>query len=270
MSVPLTLRLSTFKKIHPAKLILFSYLAFIGVGASLLLLPSSTAPEGISFIDALFTATSAACVTGLTVVDTGSAFSLSGQLIILVLIQLGGLGIMTFSVTFFLSIGKRVSFRQRMIMQETFAHTPREDIYPLVRSIFFFTGIVELMGTALLFIYWFRDYPFFTALYVAVFHSISAFCNAGFSLFSNGFVDHQTSFLLNLTICALIILGGIGFPVAYEISQKVTRRSPSSFLPRVTVQTKAVLLTTLVLIVVGMSLFFWTEYENQLVRIRAA
>ncbi|MGA9237107.1 MAG: potassium transporter TrkG, partial [Desulfobacterales bacterium] len=134
--------------LHPANLLLFSYLATIAVGAGLLMLPTATISGSISPVDALFTATSAVCVTGLIVVDTGSYFSHFGQGVILAMIQLGGLGIMTISVTLFQIIGKRVFFQHRMAMQEVFSHTPREDIYYLLRSIFVFTATVELAGAA--------------------------------------------------------------------------------------------------------------------------
>ncbi|MBU0698855.1 MAG: hypothetical protein KKE59_05465 [Proteobacteria bacterium] len=136
-----------FRKTHPAVLLLFSFLLAIGAGTCLLLTPYATVSGEISLIDALFTAASAVCVTGLTVVDTGTYFTLFGQWTILVLIQLGGLGLMTISVTIFHLIGKRVSFTQRKAMQETFAHTPREDIYQLLKLIFIcvsFTFILHL------------------------------------------------------------------------------------------------------------------------------
>lgn len=249
--------LKIFWKAHPATLVVMSYLAAIGIGASLLMTPFSTVSRRISFIDALFTATSAVCVTGLIVVDTGSYFTLFGQAIILVLIQIGGLGIMTISVFLLLSIGKSVSFRQRLIMQETFTHTHRQDIYYLVKAIIFFTVVVELMGAILLTVNWVREYPFGKALYMAVFHSVSAFCNAGFSLLSKSFMDYRSSFLLNLTICGLIILGGIGFPVVYEVLEKLKKNRQNN--NRLSIQTKAVLLTTCLLILSGVLILFWGE-----------
>lgn len=172
-------------KIGLSTLILLSYLAAIGIGTTLLILPFSSVSGEIALVDALFTATSAVCVTGLVVVDTGTCFTMPGQIIILLLIQSGGLGIMTFSVLFFLVAGRRVSFRHRMIMQEVFAHTPREDIYRVVRAIFLFTGMVEGAGALSLFLFWMRDYPVLKSAYLAVFHSVSAFCNAGFALFGD-------------------------------------------------------------------------------------
>ncbi len=247
-------------KISLSALILLSFLAMIATGAGVLLLPFSTTQDGISFMDALFTATSAVCVTGLTVVDTKTCFTTVGQIAILLLIQIGGLGLMTFSVLLFLSLGKRVSFRQRMIMQEVFAHTPREDIYGVVKAIFAFTALVEGIGAFLLFLFWSEDYPFVEAVYLGIFHSVSAFCNAGFALFSNGFNDFRASPLLNLTICGLIILGGIGFPVVYEISQWLKNRAARR--RKLSIQTKSVLIATLALIAGGTAAFLWTEKDN--------
>jgi trk system potassium uptake protein TrkH len=196
--------MKAFRKMHPGTIVLSSFLVTIGVGTFLLLLPASTVSGKISFIDAIFTATSAVCVTGLIVVDTGSYFTLFGQHVILALIQLGGLGLMTISVTIFLMIGKQVSFKQRMAMQDLFAHTPREDINQLVKSILWFTVIAELTGILLLTIHWTKEYPLTTAFHMGVFHSVSAFCNAGFSLFTNNFMDYTGDVFLNLVICTLI------------------------------------------------------------------
>jgi trk system potassium uptake protein TrkH len=254
--------LRKLRAIHPAALILFSYLFAMGAGTFMLLTPYATVEEHISFIEAMYTATSAVCVTGLTVVDTGTYFSLFGQLTILLLIQLGGLGIMTVSVTIFHLVGRKVSFHQRMAMQQTFAKTPRGDLYNLLKSIFLFTGIAELSGTILLFIHWSREYAFGEALYMAAFHSVSAFCNAGFSLFSNSFMDYRGALLLNLTICGLIVFGGIGFPVVYEIYGRIFREKRTGF--KLSVQTKTVLITTAVLIISGMFLFLFLESHKTL------
>jgi trk system potassium uptake protein TrkH len=252
-------------KIGLSTLILLSYLAAIGIGTAFLLLPFSNVSGDISLVDALFTATSAVCVTGLTVVDTGSYFTTSGQIIVLLLIQAGGLGIMTFSILFFLVAGKRVSFRHRMIMQEVFAHTPREDIYRVVGSIFLFTGMVEVAGALPLFLFWIQDHSVSQAVYLAVFHSISAFCNAGFALFSDSFIGCRASPLLNLTICSLIVLGGIGFPVVYELYESVRGRTTRKAKPaRLSVQTRVVLIVTALLIISGMAFFLWGEYGNAL------
>lgn len=240
-------------------LLLYSYGLVILVGSALLLLPASTVSGRMSLIDALFTATSAVCVTGLIVVDTGGHFTLLGQTIILILIQLGGLGIMTISVSLFLFVGKRVPFKHRLAMQDVFAHTPRRDIYDLVKSVLIFTALAEVAGTALLFWHFQDHYPLWRAFYLAAFHSISAFCNAGFSLFSDSFMSYGGSILLNLTVCGLIILGGIGFPVVYELSSRLRKKGKAK---RISVHTKVVLITTVMLIVVGALAFAFLEQER--------
>ena len=248
-------------KAHPATLVLASFVAAIIVGTLLLKLPAACQSGRIPWVDALFTATSAVCVTGLIVVDTGGYFTVFGQCVILGLIQIGGLGVMTFSVTLFRWIGRSVSFRQRMVMQDLFAHTPRKDIFSLVKSILLFTACLELAGILLLTLHWAREFPLPKALYTAIFHSVSAFCNAGFALFSDSMAPDSGDVLLNLTVCGLIVAGGIGFPVLYDLQSWWTRRKEKKV--RLLVQTKTVLLTTAVLIVAGAAIFAFLEPAAQ-------
>lgn len=240
---------SRMLKMHPAALVLLSFLLLILTGAVLLMLDISTTEGHISWIDALFTATSAVCVTGLIVVDTGTFFTTFGQWVILALIQLGGLGVMTISVALFTWLGRSVSIRNRLIMQDLFAHTPRQDIYRLVRSVILFTLATEGIGAILLTLHWSRELPLNQALYYGVFHAISAFCNAGFALLPDSMVRYDGDWLLNLTVCFLIIVGGIGFPVLYDLQSRYLDRKTKSM--RLSVQTKTVLLTTVLLIAAG-------------------
>jgi trk system potassium uptake protein TrkH len=240
-------------KMHPTTLVLASFLLTISLGALTLKLPAATCGGYLDWIDAFFTATSAVCVTGLVVVDTGSFFTHFGQIVILVLIQIGGLGVMTVSVALFQWLGRSVSFRQRMAVQDLFAHTPREDIFSLVKSIVLFTFGAEALGAVLLTIQWYGEFSFSHALYLAVFHSVSAFCNAGFALFSDSFVHYSASPVLNITICLLIVVGGIGFPVLYDLQSWV--RVSRFRRARLSIHTKTVLLTTLILIVSGAMMF---------------
>jgi trk system potassium uptake protein TrkH len=226
----------------------------------MLKLPFSTRVGHISLVDALFTATSAVCVTGLIVVDTGSYFSLFGQCVILTLIQIGGLGVMTISVTLFQWIGRSISFRQRMALQDLFAHTPREDIFSLVKSIVLLTFSAEIIGAILLTIHWSRELPPFQAAYTAVFHSVSAFCNAGFALFSDSMIRYSGDLLLNATVCGLIVVGGIGFPVLFDMQCRVRFRNLKRC--RLSIQTKTVLLTTAILIVSGALMFAFLERHD--------
>ncbi len=251
---------SRILKAHPANLVLATFLMVTGMGMFMLKLPISTHAGQIDWIDALFTAASAVCVTGLTVVDTGSTFSLFGQSVILMLIQIGGLGLMTISVALFQWIGRSVSFRQRMAVQDLFAHTPREDIFNLVKSIMLFTFGTELFGALLLTIHWMDELPFLSAVYHAIFHSVSAFCNAGFGLYSDNLMRYSHSILLNVTICMLIVVGGIGFPVLYDLQNWVIRRRQARV--RLSIQTKTVLVTTFILIVSGAMMFALLERQS--------
>ncbi|MDQ7785342.1 MAG: potassium transporter TrkG [Desulfomonilaceae bacterium] len=247
-------------KAHPATLVLTSYLLTIALGATLLKIPISTHAGHIDWTDALFTAVSAVCVTGLVVVDTGSYFTTFGQCVILVMIQIGGLGIMTISVALFQWMGRIVSFRQRMAVQDLFAHTPREDIFTLVKTIVFFTLTAEAVGAVLLTAHWSRELALPAAVYSGIFHSISGFCNAGFALFPDSMMRYGDGILLNTTLCALIVVGGIGFPVLYDLrSWHVEHREKRV---RLSVQTKTVLLTTLILIVTGALMFAVLERQS--------
>lgn len=246
-------------KQHPALLVIISFALTICLGAGLLMLPRATHSGRIPLIDALFTSASALCVTGLIVVDTGTYFTQFGQWVILLLIQIGGLGVMTVSVTLFLLVGKNVSFYQRMVMQDTFAHTLRGDILHIVKTISIFTGLAELSGTIVLFIRWRHEFPFWEAWYASLFHAVSAFCNAGFSLFSTSMVNYRNDPLINLTICFLIIAGGIGFPVIYDLYSVGFRLKKRL---KLSIQTKIALLTTMLLIVAGSVMFWGLEYPS--------
>jgi len=257
----MTLRFQLLK-MHPATLVLASFLFAIAAGTLILKLPFSTHTGQISLIDALFTATSAVCVTGLAVVDTGSYFTTFGQCTILFLIQIGGLGVMTISVALFRWVGRTISFRQRLVMQDLFSHTPREDIFGLVKSILVFTVSTEIIGAVLLTIHWSAELPVIDAVYYGMFHSVSAFCNAGFALFADSMMPYSDRILLNLTMCSLIVLGGIGFPVLYDLQSWVVRRKNERV--RLSVQTKTVLVSTVALIVSGAVMFAFLERQSLL------
>lgn len=246
-------------KLHPATLVLISFVLTIFIGTLLLKLPVSVSDGYIAWIDAFFTATSAVCVTGLAVVDTGSYFTLFGQCVILFLIQIGGLGVMTFSVFLFRWLGKSIPFRHRMVMQDVFSHTPRRDILNLVKSTVFFTLLVEATGALVLAIYWYHELPFWSAAFNGLFNSVSAFCNAGFSLFPDSMIRYSNSILVNFVICMLIISGGIGFPVIYDLQSWLKGRKRQRI--KLLVQTKSVLVTSFYLIIVGALLFYFLEQD---------
>lgn len=249
MSVPVAL--SRLKRLSPAQVLIFYYAAAILFGAILLTTPLAANGAPLSFLDALFTATSAQCVTGLVVVDTGTKLSLFGQIIVLLLIQVGGLGITTFSVYLFIYLRVGVSARGRWIINETLMPTPISSWRELVKSIVLMTFFIEAAGAALLAVAFIPKLGFWPGLYSAVFHSISAFCNAGFSLFSDNLIGYRDNSLVNLTIMALIILGGIGFLVLRELQQNGRRHGEKKQKLKFSLHTKIVLSTTLFLIFFG-------------------
>jgi trk system potassium uptake protein TrkH len=249
-------------EMHPAPLVAFSFVLVIIAGTFMLMLPAATMGGEIHLIDALFTACSAVCVTGLVVVDTGTFFSTFGQWVIILLMQIGGLGVMTVSVMLFRAVGRSVTFRQRMVLQDIFAHTPREDILHVLRTILGFTFLAEAGGFMLFYLHWSSELPPPQAAFVALFHAVSAFCNAGFSLFPDSMVRYSGNLLLNFTVCGLIVMGGIGFPVIHDFYHKAregrTRRI------RLSMQTKTVLLTTAILIIAGTVVYWFLEHGHTL------
>jgi len=240
--------------LSPERIFILSFAVLILAGAFLLWFPFSATKNHLSFIDALFSSASAVCVTGLAVIDIGKDLSFPGQLITLFLFQIGGLGIITFSTVFFALMGKGISIKQRDILQSTFLHTPRTDFLALLKSILVFTFLLEFLGIMLLWIRFSQDFPVGHALYQAVYHAISAFNNCGYSLFSNGLMGYQGDLIVNLTVMGLIILGGIGFVVQYEVFAKFKGRQK-----KLSVHTKIVLVVTGTLILSGAILFYGFE-----------
>ncbi len=241
-----------------------SFLLTSLVGTFLLALPQASKQEPLSLIDALFTAVSAVCVTGLVVVDTGSRFSPFGQAVILSLIQAGGLGIMTFSVIFLTALGRRLSFRNRFALREALGSTSSGEIIRLVRSVFIYTFVIEALGASLLFIYWRGSFSFTSALWYAIFHSISAFSNAGFSFFSTSLVAYRGDIYLNLVITSLVLAGGIGFVVLVDIRNFAVNRLLRQRRRGLSFHSKVVLSTTVILILGAFVVFFLLEGNNSL------
>ncbi len=250
------------QKIPPGQILILYYAAAILVGTVALATPWAAHGEPLSLLDALFMATSAQCVTGLIVVDTGTDLTLFGQLVILALIQIGGLGIITFSVYLFLYLRLGVSMRGRWIIQETLLHTPVDSWQSLVRSIILLTLVIEGAGAVLLCFAFVPELGWSKGIYYAVFHSISAFCNAGFSLFSDSLEGYWDSPLVNLTVVGLIISGGIGFLVIRELLGFVSTRGRTR--ARLSLHSRLVLLTTGFLIVFGAVMIYLLEAEDAL------
>lgn len=252
------------KLLNPSQWRLSTYqiltLGFAGVilaGTLLLMTPYASADGSmLSFVDALFTATSAVCVTGLVVVDTGTYFSTFGQIVIIFLIQIGGLGLMTVATVGAVLSGKRINLRERLLIQEA---TNQIDLAGVVRLTIYIikaTLVLEFIGGTILAIRWFQDYGV-KGIYFGYWHAVSSFCNAGFDLFGEyrSITQYVNDFTVNVVIGLLIIIGGIGFPVIADLWNYRQAK-------RYTLHTKIVLVTTAVLIIFGAIFFFISEYNN--------
>ena len=227
-------------------------------GTVLLMLPVSSVNESISFIDAFFTSTSAVCVTGLTVLDTGHDFTFFGQIIILVLIQLGGLGIMTLATTLLITIVPKLSFQDRLALTQTLGGTRKIKPRSLLKAVMLTTFTVELIGAAVLFFRFSREFPLGKAVYYSIFHSVSAFCNAGFSPFSNSLENYRDDIPMMIIFSALIILGGLGFVVIRELVVKAKDRKM-----KLSLHSKLCLSVTGALLLVGTIAFLIAENGNE-------
>lgn len=206
-------------KLNPSQLLVLVFLFFIILGTLLLKLPISTTTP-ISLTDALFTVTSAMTVTGLAVVDTGTVFTTFGQLVILMLIQVGGLGIMSFAVLIFIMLGKKIGFKERLIIQQSLNQTSLGGVIKLVKNLFIYSFSIEIIAMLILAIRWVPEYGWGKGMYYSFFHSISAFNNAGFSIWSDSLMKYVGDPLINLVITFLFIIGGIGFTVLSDIWYK--------------------------------------------------
>ncbi len=246
----------------PSKILPLSFLIVIFSGTILLLLPIS-AKRSLSFIDALFTASSATCVTGLTVLDVGKTFTLFGQLVILLCIQIGGLGLMTFSSLVAILMGRSLSFKDRTLVIESFLPFPVKGIPNIIKQIILYTFLIELFGAIFLFMSFSRRFDFWESLKLSIFHSVSAFCNAGFSLFSDNLYSFREDILVNITVIFLIFLGGIGFfPIKVITGFIVSKIKKERFKPPL--HFKIVILTSFFLILAGALIFSLLEWNNTL------
>ncbi len=215
--------------LSPPSLLAIGFLSFIVIGTILLKLPFVQKTE-LSWMDALFTATSAVTITGLSVVSINDTFNHLGQFIILLLIQSGGLGFMTFAILAALSLSPKVGLKQQMMAQDSLGQTSLSKVTFVAKGVVAYTILFELIGIIILTTAFTPIYGFARGLYYAVFYSISAFNNAGFSLFDNGLINFQHNYLISITISSLYILGGIGFLVLMDIKQhkRWSKLSPNS------------------------------------------
>ncbi len=251
-----------FKNLSPMKKLLLSYVLLILIGAGFLTLPiATTSGQSTAFIDALFTSTSATCVTGLIRFDTFTYWSFFGQLVLLILIQIGGIGFITFVISGFILTGKRIGLSTRFTLQNSMSSPQLGGVVRMAKFIMLASGIVEAAGAALLAIYYCPLLGFGQGLWVSVFHSVSAFCNAGFDLM--GSIEPSSSMTTvagNWYVCTilmlLVILGGLGFFVWKDLL------NVRFCLTKLKLQSKIVLTTSLVLIVVGTLALLLTEWKT--------
>lgn len=250
-------------KLTPPKILSLGFVLLIAAGTLLLSLPAASTGGRISFIDALFMATSATCVTGLAVIDTGTQLSTFGQIVLLVLFQFGGLGFVTMATLITLVLNKRISLKERLLLQESMNQNSMQGIVKLIRRVLIYSLVIQLTGAILLAARFVVDMPIGKAAYYGLFHSISIFNNAGFDLFGDvhgpfsGLTRYVEDPIVNITSMLLIFLGGIGFIVLSDVIDYPKRK-------RLTLHSKVVLATSAVLILVGAVVFFWLELNATL------
>nr|WP_274363783.1 MULTISPECIES: TrkH family potassium uptake protein [unclassified Paenibacillus] len=243
----------------PPRILVGGFALIILIGACLLMLPvSSAGGQSLSFVDALFTATSATCVTGLVVVDTASTFSLFGQIVILVLIQVGGLGFMTMATLLAFAFKRKISLKERLILQQAMNQTSMEGIVRLIRRVLIYSLIVEAAAAVIFAVRLSMDFGWKKGAYLGLFHAISFFNNAGFDLFGDfrSISVYVDDFVMNVVSMAIIMIGGIGFIVIADVVDYRTKNR------RLSLHSKIVLSMSLLLFVVGAVVIFIFEFTN--------
>lgn len=244
-------------KFSPPRTLALGFAAVILAGSLVLYLPFASVSGHSDYIDCLFTSTSAVCVTGLVTVDTGTHWSLFGQVVILALIQIGGLGIMAFATLFAMILGSRINLKQRLLMQQSVNISSLGGVVKVTRYLLLFTIFCELSGALVLFLRWWPEMGAGQAAWFGLFHSISAFNNAGFDIFGNyaSLTGYAGDLTVNLAIGSLIILGGLGFYVSYELYSFKRQR-------RFSLHSRVVLLTTLGLVLGGTLIMLASEWNH--------
>ncbi|OEF99244.1 hypothetical protein BHF71_09415 [Vulcanibacillus modesticaldus] len=241
----------------PSRVMVIGFLVSIMVSTLLLQLPIFLEENSkITFGEALFTATSAITVTGLNVIDPGTTFNRWGEILLILLIQIGGLGFMTFTIWFFILFGKKIGLKERLLMQENTGQINLEGIVRLAFHLLWITISFETVGAILLALRWYKRMGWDEAIFQGIFHSVSAFNNAGFSLFSNSLMDNVNDPYVNIVITTLILIGGIGFFVIIDLIGKKFE------LKQLTLNSKVTLATNFALIVFGTFFFLIMEYKN--------
>ena len=257
-------RRSLWRRLTPPQLFVASFLALVAAGTlGLQLLPGLYTGPRLSWLDALFTATSAVCVTGLIVVDTATYFTTAGQAYLLLLIQLGGLGMITFTTVIILALGRRLSLRHERLSSATAEVAPHVPTERLTRDVVLFTLAIEAVGAAVLYLLWAPRLGWSDAAWPAVFHAVSAFCNAGFSTFSDSVIGFQSEAASLVVLAALLVAGGLGFLTMEELLLwRRAARARRAF--RLSLHSRIALATTAGLLALGWVLFGLFEWEGTL------
>ena len=243
-------------RLNGVQILALGFLIVIIIGAIILSLPiSSRTGEPTNFLDAIFTSTSAVCVTGLITLDTSTHWSVFGQTVIITLIEIGGLGFMSFGVLISLILGKKITLRERLVMQEAMNTYSIQGLVKMVKYVLIFTMSVQFFGALLLSTQFVPEYGIGRGIFYSIFHSISAFCNAGFDLFGTSLVGYSSNSVVILVISALIIIGGLGFTVLLEIYE-------FKGMKKLSLHSKLVLITTAILVFGGAILMLIFEYNN--------
>lgn len=262
---------ASLKRLAPIQIIALSFLLVILFGAFLLSMPFSSADFTFTpFIDALFTSTSSVCITGLTSVSTTYHWNLFGKLVIMILIQIGGIGFMSMVTMLFIAVGKKITLKERIVIQESFNLSQKHGIVNFTIYIFKFSITVELIGAFFLALRFIPQYGFIKGIFYGIFHSITAFCNAGFDILGdNSIIPFSGDYIINITLMCLVIIGGLGFPVysdftsLYKYAKK--HKLPLSYIiKRLRLHSKISLITTAILILFGGVFFFIAEFGNPL------
>lgn len=247
------------REIGPTKILLISLIAIIVIGAIMLKLPICN-NQTIRTIDAIFVATSATCVTGLTTIVPIEQFTFIGQVILLALIQIGGIGLMTLISIVLITIGKKLNLSDKIIIRESLNQDSFKGLVTLIKKICIYTFIIEAVGACILSIKFIQDFGIEKGIWMSIFHSISAFCNAGFDLLgSNSISQYSGDWIVCLTLMLLIIIGGLGFTVWDDIVENIKNRKKFH---QLTVHTKLVLLITAILLISGTIFIFGLEFDN--------
>ena len=245
-------------KLKGVQILTLGFILVILIGALILTLPiCTTSGESTNFLDAIFTATSAVCVTGLIVVDTGTYWNMFGQTVIMILIEIGGLGFMSFTTLIAIIFGKKITLRERLILQDAMNTFNIQGLVKMVKYVLLFTVSVQFFGALLFSTQFVPDYGLKTGVFYSIFHSVSAFCNAGFDILGefSSLTSYNSNAVVILVASALIIIGGLGFTVWNEL---YTTKS----IKRISLHAKMVILVTAVLIIGGTILMFVFEHNN--------